>query len=139
MVTVYAAKERTPLLTEDLATLLAFLTAPGKVHLGDTIQLGTVTTHAYTIAAQVSYDSRQTDVTSLETSLRTAIYGRIDELATLGQTIYPFNIRSAMDVPGALNVSLTAPAANIDGVVGRIPLCPKDEMNVVLTFSDLAP
>lgn len=138
-VTVYAASEQAGLDTTDQATLLAYLTVPGRVHLGDTIQLGTITTMAYTITAEITYDSRDTDEASLEATLRTAIYQRIDDLAKLGRTIYQFSIRSAMDVSGVLDVSLTAPSATIDGVTGQLLLCPKDTTNVVLTFTDVAP
>ena len=138
-VTVYTAKERAPLTATEQAALLTFLTLPGKVHLGDILQLGAVTTRSYTVEATISYDSRDTDVTSLEALLRTAIYERVNALAKLGGAITVFRLRSAMDVEGVENAAMTAPAADTAGVDGQIPTCDNDATGVILTFSDLAP
>ena len=136
--TVYAAKDQAGLTAAEQRTLLAHITRPGRVHLGDTLQLGAVTTRAYTIAATISYDSTKTDVETLEALLRRAIYARIDDIARLTGPVTLFAIRSSMDVPGVVNVNLTTPSADAAGVNGEIPICEKTEAAVALTFTDVS-
>ena len=135
-VTVYPAVNQAALSTVDQAALLAYLTAPSRTHIGDTVAIGAVTRVEYSIVATVRFDSAVTDSTQLELEVRTAAYAFIDEQARPGATIYQSGIISALQSPnGALSVTLTTPNSDIAKVDGQINYAQKNATGVALTLT----
>ena len=138
-ITVYPASGGAALSTDDQITLLDYIADPARVHIGDTLTIGTITTHTYTIDASVTYDSRTTDRVALEAAIRQAVYAFISEHQKVGSSVNLSILTDALVVDGVIDVSVSAPTSSHTGVVGQIPTCSRNTTDVTLTFTDAAP
>ena len=134
-ITVYPAKEQDALEAADQAILLAYISNPTRIHVGDTATVGVVTTSAYTIVAVVNYVAADTGPVELEERVRESVYAHINFIAKVGDPVYVSGLVSSLDVEGVVNVVVSTPSSDIDKVVGQIPICDNTTTDVALTFT----
>ena len=136
-IVVYPATDGAAISSADQATLLAYITDPARIHIGDAVTIGTVVTRAYTMVATITYDSGSTDRVELEELVRASVYEFIDDTRRVGAPVYRAAVIGALVVTGVINVSLTTPSADDAGTNGSIPVCDKSATGVALTFTSI--
>ena len=121
------------------ALIATYLNGSSRIHVGDVAEVPATTETAYTIEGTYRYDSREDDIVELAARVRASVYDFIDAIRGVGRAVYVSAIENSIFVEGVLDASVTVPGSDVDGVEGAVPVCPKTEVAVILTSSDIVP
>ena len=120
--------------------LVAYFNRDDVRYLGAITSARATTVSTYGIAINLTFDSRETDEDTMVSRVRTALYDYVDEYARLNTAIYPNKIGGiAENIDGVLNWNVTQPAAVRTAGISKVNFCRKEESNVVITTTDIAP
>ena len=137
-ITVYAAKDRAPLTTAEVATLQTYLRTDERQPIGT---LHTVATNArnrtWSVVATVTYHSSQTDVTTLQTSVEAAHDAFAESKARLNLPIIDRAARSALFVEGVVDVTVHTISPGTTTAADRDIWVSDSSTDLTLTLTDL--
>lgn len=133
-VTLYALKANQEALTAgEEADVLRYVTADDRVIMGVQITLAAATVTGYTITLAALYERAVIDEVTLAARIRTAIYEWLGTRGLLGQPVYLSDIIAVAKVPGAVDITVSAPAATLPSREGTVYVCPQTPEAVQVT------